>query len=277
MGELAANQIKFALHGPDVKTDEVSASVFAAKLHVLVGALRAADSAVNGKRVHDYFIAKLHTSTPTAILSERTISHQKAYFTHSGIDGFDACADAISIGDRERALEFGTCAKRIEKLASGAAGKLFGYAEVWTKNDKPHRVDEFLKKRADAMISVPTIEIAKPCRERWFQGAATGSFDGEIRAVDLRGSLPELKLILSAGAREIDCVCRPSDVPTIGDALKRSCRVKISGRAIYDSTQPLPVRLEVSDIKIVEDMGDFLKWRGSFEPFEIEDWPEDDA
>ena len=108
----------------------------------------------------------------------------------------------------------------------------------------------------------------------WFEGTACGSFDGEVRAVDLRGALPEIKLILSAGGKEIDCVCRNIDIETIRTALNR--RVRISGLAIYDGKSGLPRRIEASELEIVQGAPDFARWKGAFEPFEIEPWEEDD-
>jgi hypothetical protein len=52
--------------------------------------------------------------------------------------------------------------------------------------------------------------------------------------------------------------------------------VRVFGRAIYDGKSPLPRRIEVTDFQEVATDADFTKWRGSFNPFEIEDW-EDDA
>lgn len=48
--------------------------------------------------------------------------------------------------------------------------------------------------------------------------------------------------------------------------------MRLSGRAIYSKGNPLPVRIEVDDIKIVGSAGDFRKWAGSFEPFDKADW-----
>ena len=116
------------------------------------------------------------------------------------------------------------------------------------------------------------MQSASSQRRKWFEGITQGTFDGTIKAVDLRGALPEIKLILSAGGEQIDCVCKDLDVPKIGASLNR--RVRLSGRATYDNSGPLPVRLEVSDFEILGDLGDFMKWSGSFTPFEIEHWPE---
>lgn len=136
----------------------------------------------------------------------------------------------------------------------------------------------FLADRAARAIDAEQImfvqnDQAETRRRKWFEGVVQGTFDGTIKAVDLRGALPEIKLILSAGEEQIDCVCRESDIPKIGTALNQ--RVRLSGRAIYDQSSPLPIRLEVSDFDILSDHGDFLKWSGSFTPFEIESWPED--
>jgi hypothetical protein len=109
--------------------------------------------------------------------------------------------------------------------------------------------------------------------EEWYKGTAHGEFDGEVRAVDLRGALPELKLILTAGGKQIDCVCRAIDIETIRMALNR--RVRMSGAAIYDGTSGLPRRLEVTSISCVPEAGDMSVWKGSFMPFEATDWDDE--
>ena len=110
--------------------------------------------------------------------------------------------------------------------------------------------------------------------DKWFSGSAFGSFDGEVRAVDLRGSLPEIKLILSAGGKQIDCICRGIDIENIRSALNR--RVRISGLAIYDGTSGLPRRLEAREVSLVAPGADFTRWKGAFEPFEALEWEPDD-
>jgi hypothetical protein len=272
MSGLAESEIKFAIHGP-ITTDRVSATVFVEKLRQLLGALFAADRAVNGKLAHEYIIKQLHTSTPTVVLTERQRNRQSSHLFNSGIAGFRICAEAISIGEKERALSFGECAVRIQKLSAGASGKRFGYAEVWPGHEgNIIRIDEFLNLRA-ASLKAPDVISEASYQKKWFKGATTGTFDGVIKAVDLRGSLPELKLILSAGGKEIDCVCRIDDIAVVRSALDR--RVRVSGLAIYDGRSGLPIRLQVSDIKEVGERGDFLKWKGSFAPFDPLPWEED--
>ena len=226
MERFAQNQLKFAIHGPDTTTDEIPASIFGQKLVQLTSAIAAADIAVNGgKRAHEYVIKELHTSTPTAILKERPIARQQTLLRQksSGLRGFNECLRAIVGGDGATAARYGACPKRILKLATGAP-KLFGYGEIWTEDDQVIRVDPFLADRAaraidaDQILTVQTDQMA-PLRREWFEGVAQGTFDGAIKAVDLRGALPEIKLILSAGEQQIDCVCREFDIPKIGSAL----------------------------------------------------------
>lgn len=219
MERVAKDQLKFAIHGPDTTTDEIPASIFGQKLVQLASAIAAADMAVNGgKRAHEYVIKDLHTSTPTAILKERPIARQQTLLPQrsSGLRGFSECARAIIGGDRATAARYGACPKRIRKLATGAP-KLFGYGEIWTDDDQVIRVDPFLADRAaratDTEQILGTQDPRFSPRRKWFEGVVQGTFDGAIKAVDLRGALPEIKLILSAGEATIDCVCRESDIP----------------------------------------------------------------
>jgi len=279
METLGPGQLRFRVHGPDMASDYLSAIVFADKLSTLVRAIKAADKAVNaGTALHDYVIAKLQSSTPTVTLFERPLPRfeNRLFGGNSGIRGFGLCAEAITAGERDRALLFGSCAKFISRLAKNAQSK-FSYAEVWTEGENVIRVDPFLTERADAIIegTPKIIQQAEATREVvWFEGVANGAFDGEIRAVDLRGALPELKLLLSAGGKQIDCVCRGVDIEVIRSALNR--RVRISGRAIYDGYSGLPRRLEASEITIIDTDKDFKRWKDTFEQCEILPWEGDD-
>lgn len=270
---LGPGQIRFLVHGPDAGTDEmVSASVFATKLGTLVRALRAADRAVNGVVTHDYKIARLQSSSPTAILVETDIpgALQGNSAAASGITGFSDCSDAVIEGDRERALRYGNCASLIGALAKGA-NKRFGYAEVWTREQHVIRVDPFLVERSKAIISPKEVIASESVP--FFKGVAFGSFDGVVKEVDLRGALPEIKLVLSAGGHELDCVCRAEDLEKIRTSLDR--RVQIYGRAIYDGKIGLPRRVEVSDIQPFTATGDLSRWKQAFEPFEPSEWEGD--
>jgi hypothetical protein len=271
---MGPGQIRFRIHGTDSDRgdDDLAADVFARKILDLVHALSAADAAVNGKKAYEYVIARLNSSSPTATCQERVVRWKTPRFdTHSAIGAFSLCATAIIEGRTEQARRFGKCAEYISKLGIGAR-KTFEYGELWVSEQQVFRVDSFLFERASAVVD-PSKEIHPEHEETLFNGVSFGSFDGTVQVADLRGSLPAIKLILSAGKKQIDCVCRSTDIEKIRAALNR--RVRISGRAIYDGRSPLPRRLEVADIQPVPTDLDFSKWKGTFEPFEIPDWGSD--
>lgn len=268
---LGPGQIRLRVHGPDVSSEEVSASVFANKLRFLVRALRAADRAVNGKTVYDYTIAKLSSSAPTVVLTEREMPRKMPTAVSSGIGAFDQCVKAVVVGERELALRYGdSTVKNIERLAGGPKHS-FGYAELWMKTDDVIRVDPFLEEQARSVIKPQ--EIKRIAEQKWFRGAAHGSFNGTIEFVDLRGALPEIKLILSAGYKQIDCVCRAGDIETIRQTLHKP--VRVYGRAIYDGKSGLPRRIEVADIVPNNGQPDFSKWAGKFEHYPPLEWEEE--
>lgn len=278
MDSLAPGLIRFRIHSPHdaVGTgadEDVPASLFASKLAALVRALKAADKAVNqGTAVHEYRIRKLQSSSPTVLLAETPLTKAVDVFGISGIDAFEDCAAAITLGDADRAKQYGSCALQISKLAKGA-DKTFGYAEVWTANDNIIRVDPFLVEQAKSIVDPNRDAATAPANSEWFKGSAHGTFTGTILQVDLRGALPEVKLVLSAGGKQIDCVCRADDVEVIRQTLNH--RVRVSGNAIYDGKTGLPRRVCVTDIQPVGGDGDFTKWMGAFEPFEPSLWEGD--
>lgn len=99
--------------------------------------------------------------------------------------------------------------------------------------------------------------------QTWFKGSSIGSFDGSLDVVDTYGEFPQVKLTLSAGGKVIDCICHAEDIEAIRSVLKK--RVWITGLAIYDGTQGLPARLEVTEISVIKGSEDFTRWRGAFQ------------
>lgn len=267
------NELLFRMHARKDDYDLVSASVFAAKLSNLIKALHAADRSVNnGQVVHDYKIAKLKSSSPTVLLCEARLPKFASRFDIApAIPAMDACLSAVIEGQEDQARQFGNCAAVISRLATGA-DKRFGYAEVWTGARRVYRVDNFLHDQATAASTIR--KAAEIANDQWFRGAVFGSFDGHVQFVDTRGELPEIKLTLSAGHQEIDCVCRADQIDQIGASINK--RVRIYGRAIYDGSNGLPRRVEISNIEPVATDVDFTKWKGSFKPFSPSPWPDGD-
>jgi hypothetical protein len=258
---IGQRQIELKVHGL-TKEDHgrVPARLFATKLTQLVAALEAADTIANGDAAHDYVLANMHMSEPTALVRE--IPREIERYSESAIPVFNDAVDGIKVHDA-RVVRLSTVVKKIGLLTAGAETR-FGFAEVRT-GDTVTRIDEFLRKRA--------VVARKSARGVWYDGASFGSFDGILDYVDLRGSLPQIKLTLSAGGKEIDCVCSREDIDALGDALHN--RVRVHGRAIYSSVSPLPLRVEVSSIQPIKKDGDLTRWRGAFRPFPMEAWDGD--
>lgn len=265
MDDLQPGQIEFKVHGIEhVNNSEVPVRVFAAKLRALIDALEAADTEANGLQTHQYTIARLHTSSPTAIINERpkaaTVSLPEPAWPsfERGIDAIKASAKSI--------VDQPAFVRAVASMASGSA-KNFSYAEVRTSADNVIRIDDFLRERATAAKRI--IKKDGMPEGGWFRGVVIGSFDGALEYVDARGSLPQIKLTLSAGSNLIDCVCRAEDLDAIGGALGH--RVRVFGRAIYDGATGLPRRVEVTKIEPVKT-GDITRWKGAFESFAPLDW-----
>ena len=259
---LGPRQIELKLHGLTTEDHgRVPGRLFATKLTQLISALEAADTIANGDAIHDYVLANMHMSEPTAILSE--IPRAQDMDGKSAIPIFNDAVDCIKVHDSARIIRLSSVVNRISKLTGGAESR-FGFAEIRTANDVT-RVDDFLRKRAR--------EAKKSTKGAWYDGAAYGSFDGVLQFVDLRGALPQIKLTLSAGHKEIDCLCRREAIEELGDVLNN--RVRIYGKAIYSSASPLPIRVEVTSIEPVKKDGDLMRWVGAFKPFTIESWDGD--
>jgi hypothetical protein len=260
---IGPRQIELKVHGLS-KEDHgrVSARVFANKLKQLVSALEAADAVANGGIVHSYVLASMHMSEPTAVLAEIPIDEDGGDFG-SAIPIFNDAIEGIKTHD-SRIERLGSVVKKISLLTSGVESK-FGFAELTTQHFNVVRIDDFLRRRA--------VQAKRDSGDKWFNGTAFGTFDGILKYVDLRGSLPQIKLTLTAGGKEIDCICRREDIETLGDTLSQ--RVRVYGRAIYTGTLPLPIRVEVTSVEPVKENADFSRWKGSFRPFAIESWDGD--
>jgi hypothetical protein len=259
---IGPRQIELKVHGLTREDHgRVKARLFATKLTQLVAALEAADTLANGDAAHDYILANMHMSEPTALLKEVPIRPDDSP-RQSAIPTFNDAIDGIKVQDA-RISRLAPVVRKISRLTGGAA-TTFGFAEI--KSDSSVvRIDEFLKKRATV--------ARRSVRGAWYEGASFGSFDGVLNYVDTRGSVPQIKLTLSAGCKEIDGVCRREDIDALGDAL--DSRVRVYGRAIYSSESPLPLRIEVTSIEPIKRNGDLTVWRGAFRPFAIEAWDGD--
>lgn len=134
-------------------------------------------------------------------------------------------------------------------------------------DDTPIRVDDFLYEQAKAVIKERAAAVE---RIVYYRGQAREAFDGTIKEADLRGDLPRVKLILTAGGKEIDCICKRLTVDEIRDALDR--RVWAEGIAVYNGKNPLPSRMEIDKVSLLAGDPDLSRWRGALTPFEPSEW-----
>ena len=260
-------KLSFTLHGQEAMNKRVVASVFAAKILAIVRGLRSADASVNGGRFYEYVIAGLGTGSAYAAFDEVVTSRKMP--VKSAVATYGDCIDALSHSDFRKALRFGATVDQVAALAEGA-GEQFAHGELAIDDGKAFRVDEFLARQAD---------LAKRLRDeddaglKYYAGTAVGSFDGEIQEVDLRGDLQRVKLILTAGGSEIDCVLRGFTLDQVRAVL--GARVWAEGEAVYSGESGLPVRLEISKIAPIKPKANFRRWKGSFAPFELTEWESD--
>ena len=246
----------------------LSGAVFARKILTLIRALTEADKAINGRRRYEYAVHRLADGSGMIEMEERRI---KPVLSASSTEAFNLCIEAVNGGHRESAKRWGRCAEFIEKLAKGADSS-FGYGELWVdRQPSPFRLDQFLEEQSSEVVDALQAQTLTSART-WFKGAVNGSFVGHLLEVDFRGALPQGKLILSAGGKELDCVFRDEDIEAIRSNARR--RVRVEGIARYDGKSGLPRRIEVRTIKATRERAavDFTKWKGSFSPFRTHDW-----
>ncbi|XBQ15700.1 MAG: hypothetical protein ABL308_12165 [Oceanicaulis sp.] len=262
---VADRQIGFKVYGPaSMDGADVAADVYARKLAAFIAALKAADKATSdGKGRYRYRIARLHTSIPTAIIREEGIA-PLGEFDASGIESFLQCADLLKRGDPE-ALRYGDCAKYLGALSR--TNPEFGYAEAWDSKNRVVRADKFLRDQAKRVLSPAS---RRPESAGWFKGATYGTFDGLLQVIDNRGRLPLLKIALSAGGREIDCLGSSDELDRVASYIGK--RVRVFGQAMYDGSDGLPVRIEAIRFEPVKAESDFSRWKGAFEHFDAGAW-----
>lgn len=268
---IAYGHLRFKIYGlmtPGTPDSDVDARAFSEKLSILLAALGAADRAANGKVMHDYKIVHSEVSSMALEVRESLRPRYRKRPPETSISAFTNCMSAVAEGRRDAAQKYGRCSQLIGRLGRGA-GQRFAYGELWAKSPQPFRIDEVLAEQAASVNAPPDID--KSSEETWFCGFVYCSFDGAIKEVDFRGSLPQGKLILSAGGKQIDCIFRGVEEEQIRVAVNR--RVRIQGRAFYDGKSGLPRRIDITaPPEVIKVPGDFTKWRGAFAPFGAATW-----
>lgn len=263
-------EVKFMIVGLHENADRVLARVFSKKLDALVRALEAADTATNGGRRHEFVIANLSAASPaSATLAEQVVSRK--HVTTPPIEAFGVCINAVNSGRASVDSLYLDIIPHLMTLAKGVEDD-FDRGELTVNGNETVLVDHVFLKRVSALIDQPDDEIDH--QHLWFSGEAIGTFDGQILEVDVRGTVPKAILRLTSGKKDIPCLCPGISAEQIGNLLER--RVEATGRAVYDGTSGLPIRLEMTSTpKIVKPDVDFSRWKGSLEidpGAEWDDW-----
>ena len=148
----------------------------------------------------------------------------------------------------------------IARLSKGSE-KQFAFGEI-KSNAEIIRIDSFLHERAERILA--DMRGDKQEGANVFCGLSFGSFEGVLKAVDLRGDTQSAYLILRAGGKQISCVV--NNVPREELRTALDSRVRISGRAHYEVKSQLPVRFDIQRIEIIPttEAADLALWRGAF-------------
>lgn len=256
-------ELTLTIHGLDEYNQDVDGEVFARKFSAFVRGLAAADKAVNGKRMFKFLLTDLRKGTATASVREQVAARGNRL--DSSLGYYVAAVEAIYDNTpRAKSLPV-PLVKEVLALNKGV-GHTFAFGEIKSNADFAIRVDEFLASRAEAVYEFVSAEEsgAPHSTGEGFAGVALASFDGVLKAVDLRGITQKAALVLTAGGKQIECVVNTLAVSKLRDALDR--RVIAFGRAHYEGASGLPIRLDVRDIRVLPERAnaDLARWRGQF-------------
>ena len=241
-------------------TEDVRADVFAKKLSGLIKALKAADRQCHGNKTYEYYIRDLKYGSAYAAIAERPYSTKKIPQV-SSVRAVQSVAASVRDGQGIPKETDPTIASVLAMLGNGA-DKAFSHGEIGIKGqtDTVVRIDKFFDKRADRAF----VEFKSPDNVvNLFEGVAFGTFDGELKEVDLRGTVASAKLILNVGNKELDCTCNSVTVENLREALDQ--RVTVSALAHYNGRDRLPEQIEIKRIDPLGEAGSLAKWRGEFE------------
>lgn len=259
MAALGEKDLTLTIYGLDVQGAEVDALVFAEKLKKVVSALKRLDAFYNVKGLHRFMINDLVFSSASVSLRETQIKAKK--IRRSPAKRFAEIGSIASIGSQ---IEIENAAdeyalKAYQSLSEGS-GKTFSYGVVECPDVATVRVDRLLGKRVRDIIEHASA-VASAAPQRYFRGTAIETYDGVVKAVDLRGLFPEARLILSAGSKEISCVVAAKDIGILREALDN--RALVTGVAHHGGRSMLPERIDVSSIRLITTSGNVIELRGA--------------
>lgn len=258
------------MHGLQHQKDVVDARIFALKLSSLVRGLKRADKIVNGRNTYAFVLTDLKMGSATARIREQQ-ANVKYPPILSSVGELYAVFGAVYNGKIREVNGSKNLVSSVQNFASGAS-KTFSHIEIFIDDyeEEALRVDDFFTKQAASVASdIAALEVG--ALPSLYKGVSFGAFDGTLKAVDLRGIVKEAKLTLTAGGKEIDCVCNGVAVPELRENLDR--RAIIEGIAHYDGIGLLPARIDIKKIHPIKEHPNFTRWKGAFDiPEDREEW-----
>lgn len=256
-------KLTLTIHGLEAFHGDVDGEVFAEKFAAFIRGLAVADAAANGERRHKFVIADLVKNTATATVSERTYKTGAA--TQSGMDFYKAGLNEIRLDSPAARLLPIELVQTIATLNRGVHKK-FEFGEIKGDGENVIRIDRFLAEKAERILA--EIKRQDPLNLA-FQGAAYGSFDGIMKAVDFQPAMKRGVLWLSAGGMPIQCNITNIALEDVRAAVESRCVVY--GLAHYDGNSGLPKLLDIHKVEVIPKAGSISPWRGALEFYDIGD------
>lgn len=250
------DSITLTLHGLAVDNGLVRADVFLEKFRALLNSLKIADASLNGRKSHEVIITDLKISSATARVREKISVRKQAPAFASPL--IAEALIAVYNGDRHIDRYPAELIRSFESLTRVDAKRL-SHGEIGFTSNNVIRIDEYLARQTVRAIDRVSGVVEEP--ESHFEGAAIGVFDGVLKELDSRGILVRGKLILTAGGKEIECIFKREDIPSLRENFERRARVEAT--AHYDGVNLLPVRLDVKRIEPIGTDTDLARWRGA--------------
>ncbi len=264
MAPPGGKDLSYKIFGLDRMQGEVVADVFAKQISSIIGGLKKADKSANGGSRFEYVIAGLKTGSAEIEFREKVVSEKPV--RASPASKFLSVGATISSGVAfAPESEVDEIMLNLYSSLSKGAEESFKYATAGNGGEPIIRVDRFLNKQVSRLIaSAKAAADAAPAK--FFSGSAIGTFFGEIQAVDLKGDVPDARLILSPGGKPIECVLYGMDLSEVRLAL--GSRVSVTGTAIYEGQTGLPSRIEIRKIQTFEGCS-IERLAGSLKPMNI--------
>lgn len=251
------DEATLTIHGLQAHNEAVDGEVFAEKLKAFLTALAIADSTANGTRRHKFMISALEKNTATASFKEHLAFNgppplSSVSFYEDGLNKIYTANPAA----RSLPKNF---VKQVAILNRGV-GKTFDFGEVKFSKSNVVRIDDHMRHQAVTLLNA--LDRIEKDASTYFKGSAFVSFDGVLKAVDLRGDIKTALLILTAGGAQIACNITDIDSDQLREALDK--RATVNGLAQYRGESGLPSRIDVRDVKVIADGCGLGRWRGAF-------------